>query len=88
MRKLFLAVVLSATAALVSTPAFANPVKRVLPQGKDGDFYYYQVSCTNGTEGTVVVQDKENNVCAQAFGGERVCNAGWNVQRAAEQACR
>lgn len=88
MRKLFLAVILSAAAVLVSTPAFADPVKRVLPQGKDGDMYYYQVQCTNGTQGTVVVQDKDNSVCAQAFGGERVCNSAWNVQRAAEQACR
>ena len=88
MRTPFLAAMLSATAALLSTQAFADPVKRVLPQGKDGDYYYYQVLCTNGTEGSVVVQEKENNVCAQALGGERVCNAAWNVQRAAEHACR
>lgn len=87
MRKTFLAAMLSAAAALLSTQASADPVKRVLPQGKDGDYYYYQVKCSNGTEGSVVVQDKENNVCAQAFGGERVCNAAWNVQRAAEHAC-
>ena len=88
MRKLFLTVAFGATVALVSTPAFANPVKRVLPQGKDGDFYYYQVQCNNGTMGTVVVQDSQNNVCAQAAGRDEVCNAGWNVQRAAEQACK
>ena len=88
MRTIFLAVMLSAVTALLSTQAFADPVKRVLPQGKDGDYYYYQVKCKNGTEGSVVVQDKEKNVCAQAFGGERICNAGWNVQRAAEHACR
>ena len=92
MRKIFLAAMFSAAAALLSMPAFAqtaaDPVKRVLPQGKDGDYYYYQVQCTNGTEGSVVVQEKEKNVCAQAFGGERTCNAGWNVQVAAEQACR
>ena len=88
MRKIFLAAMFSASAALLSTQALADPVKRVLPQGQDGDYYYYQVVCKNGTEGSVVVQEKENNVCAQAFGGERVCNAGWNVQRAAEHACR
>lgn len=88
MRKLFLTVAFSAMVALVSAPAFANPVKRVLPQGKDGDFHYYQVQCNNGTNGTVIVQDTENTVCAQAAGGERICNAGWNVQRAAEQACK
>jgi hypothetical protein len=88
MRKIFLAAILSAASALLSTQAFADPVKRVLPQGQDGDNYYYQVQCKDGTEGTVVVQDKENNVCAQAFGGERICNSGWNVQRAAEHACR
>jgi hypothetical protein len=83
---------LSATAALLSTQAFAqtaaDPVKRILPQGKDGDYYYYQVQCTNGTQGSVVVQDKEKNVCAQAFGRERTCSARWNVQVAAERACR
>ena len=88
MRKIFLVAMLSATTALLSTQAFADPVKRVLPQGKDGDNYYYQVQCKNGTEGSVVVQDKERNVCAQAFGGERICKSGWNVQRAAEEACR
>ena len=93
MRKLFLAAMLGAAAALFSTQAVAqsstdDPVKRVLPQGKDGDYTYYQIQCTNGTEGSVVVQDKEKNVCAQAFGGERTCDAGWNVQMAAERACR
>jgi len=28
---------LSAVTALLSTQAFADPVKRVVPQGKDGD---------------------------------------------------
>ena len=88
MRKIFLAAMVSAAAALLSTQAFADPVERLLPQGKDGDYSYYQVRCKNGTVGSVVVQEKENNVCAQAFGGDRVCNAGWNVQRAAEHACR
>ncbi len=88
MRTIFLAAMLSAVTALLSAQAFADPVKRVLPQGKDGDYYYYQVKCENGTEGSVVVQDKEKNVCAQALGGKRICNAGWNVQRAAEHACR
>jgi hypothetical protein len=88
MRKIFLTAMLGATTALLSTQAFADPVKRVLPQGKDGDDYYYQVQCKNGTEGSVVVQDKEKTVCAQAFGGERICNTSWNVQRAAEHACQ
>ena len=88
MRTAFLAAILSAATALLSTQAFAGPVKRILPQGKDGDYYYYQVKCDNGTEGSVVVQEKEKNVCAQAFAGERVCNASWNVHRAAEHACR
>ena len=88
MRTIFLAVMFSAATALLSTQAIADPVTRVLSQGQDGDDHYYQVKCKNGTEGTVVVQDKEKNVCAQAFGGERICNAGWNVQKAAQQACR
>jgi len=88
MRTLFLVVMFSAATALVSTQAIANPVTRVLPQGQDGDYYYYQVKCKNGTQGSVVIQDKEKNVCAQAFGGKRICNAAWNVQKAAEQACR
>ena len=88
MRKIFLAVMTGAAAALLAAPAVADPVKRVLPQGKDGDYYYYQVKCTNGTEASVVVQDKEKSICAQALGGERVCSATWNVQRAAEHACQ
>ena len=88
MRKTFLTAMLSAAAMLLSTQAIADPVKRVVPHGQDGDYYYYQVKCENGTEGSVVVQDKERNVCAQAEGGKRVCDSGWNVQRAAEHACR
>jgi hypothetical protein len=88
MRKIFLIAMLSATTALLSTQAFADPVKRILPQGKDGDYYYYQVRCTNGSEGSVVVEDKEKTVCAQALGRDRICNASWTVQKAAEQACK
>ncbi len=88
MRTTLLTVMLGAAAMLLSTQAIADPVKRVVPHGQDGDYYYYQVKCENGTEGSVVVQDKERNVCAQAQGGKRICNAGWNVQRAAEHACR
>lgn len=88
MRTIFLAATMSVAATLLAVPAVADPVKRVLPQGKDGDYYYYQVKCTNGTEGSVVVQDKEKSICAQALGGERVCSATWNVQRAAEHACQ
>jgi hypothetical protein len=88
MRTIFRAALLSATTALLSAQAFAGPVTRVLPQGQDGDDYYYQVNCKNGTRGSVVIQDKEKNICAQAFGGERVCNARWNLQQAAEHACR
>ena len=88
MRKIFLVAMLSATAALLSTQAIADPVKRVVPHGQDGDKYYYEVRCSNGSVGSVVVQDKENNVCAQALGRELVCNSAWNVQKAAEHACR
>ena len=88
MRKIFLAAMLGTATALLSTHALADPVERVMPGGKDGDYYYYQVKCKNGTSGSVIVQEKEKNVCAQAFGGERICNAGWNVQKAAEHACR
>jgi hypothetical protein len=85
---IFLAAMLSAVAAALFAQSFANPVKRIVPHGQDGDYYYYQVRCTNGTQGSVIIQDKEKNICAQAFAGERVCNAAWNVQEAAEQACR
>ena len=88
MRKIFLVAMLSATAALLSTQAIADPVKRVIPHGQDGDKYYYEVRCTNGSVGSVVVQDKENNVCAQGAGAQQVCNATWTVQKAAEKACR
>lgn len=88
MRKTFLVAFLSAMTALLSAQAVADPVKRILPQGKDGDYYYYQVKCSNGSEGSVVIQDKENNVCAQGLRGKRVCDARWTVQKAAEHACR
>ena len=67
MRKTFLTAALSAAAMVLSQQALADPVERVVPQGQDGDKYYYQVVCTNGTQGSVVVQDTEKNICAQAF---------------------
>ena len=88
MRKTFLIAMMSAASAVFCAQASAGPVERILPQGKDGDFYYYQVKCGNQTEGSVVVHDKENKVCAQAFGGKPECNSSWTVQRAAEQACK
>ena len=88
MRKLFLIAMMSAASVLLSAQVSAGPVKRILPQGKDGDNFYYQVQCTNDTEGSVVVHDKENKICAQAFGGQPQCNSSWTVQRAAEQACK
>ena len=88
MRKIFLVAVLSATAAFLSTQAIADPVKRVVPHGQDGDMYYYEVRCANGSVGSVTVHNKDNSVCAQALGREQVCNAAWNVQKAAEHACR
>ncbi len=87
MTRIFLAVILGASTVLLSTQAVADPVKRVLPHGKDGDNYYYQVMCTNGTRASVVVRDTDSTICAQGLGGERVCKSGWTVQRAAEHAC-
>ncbi len=87
MKKVFLSVLLAATTVLLSTQVIANPVERVLAHGKDGDKFYYQISCTNGTRGSVVVQDKDKKICAQAFRGKRVCNAAWSVERAAKHAC-
>lgn len=87
MRKIFLAAAFTAAAAL-SGQAYAGPVKRVLPQGKDGDDVYYQVVCADKTEGSVIIRDAQKTVCAQALGGELVCNTSWTIQRAAEEACR
>lgn len=81
------AAILGAATALAAAHALAGPVKRVVPKGKDGDNLYYQVMCQDGTKGSVIVQGKENTVCAQALGGELVCDAGWSIQRAAEHAC-
>lgn len=86
MRKIFLAAAFTAAAAL-SAQAQAGPVKRVLPQGKDGDDVYYQIVCVDKTEGSVIIRDKEKTVCAQTLGGQLVCNTSWTIQRAAEQAC-
>jgi len=86
-RNAFLATILVAAAALAAAHAFAGPVKRVLPKGKDGDNLYYQVMCEDGTKGNVIVRGGEKTICAQALGGELVCDAGWSIQRAAEHAC-
>jgi hypothetical protein len=88
MRKLFLIATLSAAAALFSTQSSAGEVKRIIPQGKDGDDHYYVVKCQNDSEGSVIIRDKEGKICAQALGGKEICNAGWTIQQAATKACR
>ena len=88
MKRIILAAMLSAVAATLCAQSVTNLVKRIVPYGQDGGYFYYQVTCANGTQGSVVVQDEEKNICAQAFAGARLCNAAWNVQEAAEQACR
>lgn len=88
MRRTFLIAMMSAATVLLCSQASAGPVKRIQPQGKDGDYYYYQVKCGNDTTASVIVHDKENKICVQAFGGEPQCNSAWTVQRAAEQACK
>ena len=64
MRTLFLSATFAAAAAL-SAQAGAGPVKRVVPQGKDGDDVYYQVVCADKTEGSVIIRDSEKTICAQ-----------------------
>ncbi|MCP5152294.1 MAG: hypothetical protein H6983_14275 [Ectothiorhodospiraceae bacterium] len=65
-----------------------DPVLRVIPRGQDGPDAYYQVRCRNESTGMVVLRDDRGEACAQPRGRDEVCNRDWNLQTAAEAACR
>lgn len=76
--------------AAVAVPAAAwavDGVVRIVDRGRDGDINYYEVSCENGSVGTVT--QYSDRICAQPLGGKEICVAGTaGLVAASVQACK
>ena len=73
--------------------AFALPVMAAEPvsvgkYGDDGDETYYQVTCSDNTQGSVIVKSEPKEICALPAYGKETCKAAWTVKEAAAKACK
>ena len=76
--------------ALAATAVYAaDGVKRILDRGRDGDTYYYEVMCVDGSRGSVLVVDGEPpRTCAVGSTLVETCDAAWTLREAASRVCR
>ena len=75
--------------ALSATAAYAaDGVKRILDRGRDGDTYYYEVMCDDGSRGSVlVVDDEPPRTCAISGTLVETCDTDWTLREAAGRIC-
>ena len=76
---------ISALAAKTSIPP--TPVKRVVPQGPDGDSFFYQVTCKDNSVTSVVQKLSKDETCAYPHKKPKQCKSSWPLQFAANAAC-
>ena len=83
------------TTALLLTGlgVFALPVMAAEPvsvgnYGDDGGEVYYQVTCSDNTQGSVIVKSDPKEICALPAYGQATCKARWTVKQAAAKACK
>ncbi len=65
----------------------ADPVRRIVPRGKDGDSSYYQVRCRDGSASTLELNHATVELCAQPRGAARRCARDWTLAEAASFVC-
>ena len=81
--------VTAATLVLCAAAAAQEePVKRIIPDGQDGDRSYYTVSCRDAVRASVIVEHDRDQVCALPLGAARRCQADWTIESAAASACK
>jgi len=78
------AVLLSATSAAA---AQSGGVKRIIPEGQDGDYTFFAVTCTSKQRVSVVVDQTIARVCAQRRDAKPRCEKDWPIEQAAAYAC-
>ena len=83
-----LRIALSAIALGAAAAYAADGVNRILDRGRDGDTYYYEVMCDNGSRGSILVVDSEPpKTCAQSGTLTQSCDANWTLREAAQRIC-
>ncbi len=83
-----LRIVLCATALSAAAAYAADGVTRILDRGRDGDIYYYEVLCEDGSRGSIQVSDAPPNTCAHSTTLAGLCNADWSLRDAARRICQ
>jgi hypothetical protein len=73
---------------LFALPAMAAEPVSIGNYGNDGDEVYYQVTCSDNTQGSVIVKSNPKQICALPAFGKETCRAVWTVKEAAAKACK
>jgi hypothetical protein len=88
MRKRLTMALLLTGFGLFALPAIAAEPVSVGKYGDDGDEVYYQVTCSDNTQGSVIVKKVPKQICALPAYGKETCKAVWTVKQAAAKACK
>ena len=88
MRKRLKMALLTTGFALFALPLMAAEPVSVGKYGDDGSETYYQVTCSDNTQGSVIVKSEPKEICALPAYGEATCKKAWTVKQAAAKACK
>lgn len=88
MRKRLKMALLTAGFGLFVLPAMAAEPVSIGNYGDDGGEVYYQVTCSDNTQGSVIVRSSPKQICALPAHGKETCRAIWTVKEAAAKACK
>ena len=74
-------------AGISAQESYPASVRAAGGSGTDGDAAYFQVTCSDRRQGSVVVFD-DDRVCVQRPGNELQCKTDWELAQAAAELCR
>ena len=87
-KTLNIGLVFGAMSLLASSMTLAADVVAIGELGEDGDESYYQVTCSNNTRASVMVQKEPAQICAHPPVNGVTCKPKWTVSQAAAEACK
>ncbi len=74
---------------LMSSTAQAEERLRVIDHGTDGDERYYTVICPSGERSSITNYYEEGKICTMQVNGKiEICRNGWEIDSAAQEACK
>lgn len=77
-----------ATGSAASSALAAEPLT-IGDFGDDGDARYYEVTCSDNTQGSVIEKTQpQREVCAAARDKDEQCRPNWTVKQAAAHVCK